>query len=80
MLRSTLATSASPVYSAAWSPDSTAALFCIGKDLNIVPLQSGLKKSSWQAHAATVLKTDWSLVNDLIISGAEDYRYKVSSC
>ena len=79
MLRSTIATSASPVYSAAWSPDSNAILYGSGKDLNIVPLQSGSKRQGWQAHDATILKVDWSPVKDLIISGAEDCRYKVSS-
>ena len=77
MLRSTLATSTNSVYSAAWGPDSNAVLYCSGKDLNVVPLHNS-KKLGWQAHDSLVLKTDWSSVNDLIISGAEDCRYKVS--
>ncbi|KAL3133954.1 Intraflagellar transport protein 80 [Trebouxia sp. C0010 RCD-2024] len=76
MLRSTIAASASPVYSAAWGPDSNAVLYCSGKDLNIIPLHNS-KKLGWQAHDSLILKTDWSSVNDLIISGAEDCRYKV---
>ena len=77
MLRSTIATSTSSVYSAAWGPDSNAVLYCSGKDLNVIPLHNS-KKLGWQAHDSLILKTDWSSVNDLIISGAEDCRYKVS--
>ena len=77
MLRSTIATSANSVYSAAWGPDSNAVLYCSGKDLHVVPLHNS-KKLGWQAHDSLILKTDWSCVNDLIISGAEDCRYKVS--
>jgi intraflagellar transport protein 80 len=78
MLRSTIATASYPVYSAAWGPDSYAAVYSCGKDLSIVPLQSGSKKLVWQAHDRAILKVDWSSVNDLIISGGEDCRYKVS--
>lgn len=78
MLRSTIATSTNSVYSAAWGPDSNAVLYCSGKDLNVVPLHNS-KKLGWQAHDSLVLKTDWSCVNDLIISGGEDCRYKVNA-
>ncbi|DBA75301.1 hypothetical protein WJX77_003211 [Trebouxia sp. C0004] len=77
MLRSTIATASYPVYSAAWGPDSYAVVYSCGKDLSIVPLQSGSKKLVWQAHDRAILKVDWSSVNDLIISGGEDCRYKV---
>ena len=80
MLRSTIATASYPVYSAAWGPDSYAVVYSCGKDLSIVPLQSGSKKLVWQAHDRAILKVDWSSVNDLIISGGEDCRYKVSLC
>lgn len=78
MLRSTLASTVNPVYAAAWGAESNAVLFCSGRDLNVVPLQSGTKKLAWQGHDATILRVDWSLVNDLIVSGGEDFRYKVS--
>ena len=80
MLRSTIAIASYPVYSAAWGPDSYAVVYSCGKDLSIVPLQSGSKKLVWQAHDRAILKVDWSSVNDLIISGGEDCRYKVSLC
>ena len=32
----------------------------------------------WKAHDGIILKVDWNSVNDLILSGAEDCRYKVS--
>ena len=78
VLRSTLATCSCPVYSAAWGPDSFAVLYSTGKELNIAPVQSGSQKLAWQAHDAVILKVDWSAVNDQIISGGEDCRYKVS--
>lgn len=31
----------------------------------------------WKAHDGIILKVDWNSVNDLILSGAEDCRYKV---
>ena len=80
MLRSTLVSTDNPIYAAAWSPDSNAVVFCSHKDLNVIPLQSGAKKLAWQAHDSTILKVDWSLVCDLIVSGGEDCRYKVSLC
>ena len=32
----------------------------------------------WKAHEGIVLKVDWNSVNNLIISGGEDCKYKVS--
>ncbi len=31
----------------------------------------------WKAHDGVILKVDWSAVNDLILSGGEDCKYKV---
>ena len=31
----------------------------------------------WKAHEGTVLKVDWNPVNNLIVSGGEDCKYKV---
>lgn len=78
MLRSTLASTENPVHAAAWGPESSAVVFCSGRDLNIMPLQSGAKKLAWQGHDGIILKVDWSSVTDLIVSGGEDCRYKVS--
>lgn len=33
----------------------------------------------WKAHDGIILKVDWNSVNDLILSGGEDCKYKVSS-
>ncbi len=33
--------------------------------------------SQWKAHEGVILKADWNPVNNLILSGAEDCRYKV---
>lgn len=32
----------------------------------------------WKAHDGVILKVDWSAVNDLILSGGEDCKYKVN--
>lgn len=31
----------------------------------------------WKAHDGFVMKIDWNPVNDLILSGGEDCKYKV---
>ncbi|XP_043926400.1 intraflagellar transport protein 80 homolog isoform X2 [Protopterus annectens] len=77
MLRSTLAQHGTPVYSVAWSPDSDKILYTSGKQLIIKPLQPSAKALQWKAHDGIILKVDWSLVSDLILSGAEDCKYKV---
>ncbi|XP_028818647.1 intraflagellar transport protein 80 homolog isoform X2 [Denticeps clupeoides] len=77
MLRSTLAQQGSPVYSVAWAPDSDRVLYTSGKQLIIKPLQPSSKVLQWKAHDGVILKVDWNSVNDLILSGAEDCRFKV---
>ncbi|XP_050164349.1 intraflagellar transport protein 80 homolog isoform X1 [Myiozetetes cayanensis] len=77
MLRSTLAQQGSPVYSVAWGPDSEKVLYTSGKQLIIKPLQPNAKVLQWKAHDGLILKTDWNSVNDLILSGGEDCKYKV---
>ncbi|KAL2095935.1 hypothetical protein ACEWY4_008083 [Coilia grayii] len=77
MLRSTLAQQGSPVYSVAWAPDSDRILYTSGKQLIIKPLQPSSKVLQWKAHDGIILRVDWNSVNDLILSGAEDCRYKV---
>lgn len=66
-----------PVYSACWSPDMDHVLYSSGKSLVIKPLQPGSKPSQWKAHDGLILCTDWSMANNLIISGGEDRKYKV---
>lgn len=33
----------------------------------------------WKGHDGIVLKVDWNPINNLIISGGEDCKYKVCS-
>eukprot|EP00064_Thunnus_orientalis_P004028 superscaffoldBa00000353_g4039 len=77
MLRSTLASQGSPVYSVAWGPDSDRILYTSGRQLVIKPLQPSAKVIQWKAHDGVILKVDWNSVNDLILSGGEDCKYKV---
>uniref|UniRef100_A0AAQ5Y8Z3 Intraflagellar transport 80 homolog (Chlamydomonas) n=1 Tax=Amphiprion ocellaris TaxID=80972 RepID=A0AAQ5Y8Z3_AMPOC len=77
MLRSTLASQGSPVYSVAWGPDSDRILYTSGRQLIIKPLQPSAKVIQWKAHDGVVLKVDWNSVHDLILSGGEDCKYKV---
>ncbi|XP_033637607.1 intraflagellar transport protein 80 homolog [Asterias rubens] len=77
MLRSTLAQTGSPVYSIGWSPDSDQVLFTNGRQLIIKSLQANAKPVQWKAHEGVILKVDWNPVNNLILSGGEDCRYKV---
>lgn len=77
MLRSTLSSQGSPVYSVAWGPDSDRILYTSGKQLVIKPLQPSAKVIQWKAHDGIILKVDWNSVNDSIISGGEDCKYKV---
>ncbi|KAK2868759.1 hypothetical protein Q7C36_000630, partial [Tachysurus vachellii] len=77
MLRSTLAQQGCPVYSVAWGPDSDRILYTFGRQLVIKPLQPSSKSVQWKAHDGIILKVDWNSVNDLILSGGEDCKYKV---
>jgi len=43
----------------------------------IKPLQANAKPQMWKAHEGVILCVDWNHVNNLILSGAEDKRYKV---
>jgi len=77
MLRSTLVQLGNPIYSVAWSSNSNAILHTNGKQLTIKPLQPQAKPQQWKAHDGIVLKVDWNSLNNTIISGGEDCRYKV---
>ncbi|XP_074657644.1 intraflagellar transport protein 80 homolog [Tubulanus polymorphus] len=80
MLRSTLTQSSSPVYALAWGPDSDQVLYTNGRTLVIKPLQANAKPLTWKAHDGLILTLDWNPVNNLILSGAEDCKYKVWDC
>jgi len=60
-----------------WSADNQSILYCSGSYLTIKPLRVEAKQTKWKAHDSTVLKVDWNPVNNLIVSGAEDCKYKV---
>lgn len=77
MLRSTFASQGSPVYSVAWGPDSDRILYTSGRQLTIKPLQPCAKVIQWKGHDGIILRVDWNSVNDSIISGGEDCKYKV---
>ncbi|KAL8593908.1 hypothetical protein ACOMHN_048345 [Nucella lapillus] len=77
MLRSTLTQNSSPVYAVCWGPDCDQVLFTNGKQLVIKPLQANAKPSMWKAHDGVILTAEWNPVNNLIVSGGEDCKYKV---
>ncbi|XP_062901919.1 intraflagellar transport protein 80 homolog isoform X1 [Mobula hypostoma] len=77
MLRSTMIQQGTPVYSVAWGPNSDKILYTSGRQLIIKPLQPSAKVLQWKAHDGVILKVDWNTVNDLILSGGEDCKYKV---
>ncbi|GBG24836.1 Intraflagellar transport protein 80-like [Hondaea fermentalgiana] len=74
MLRNTVATTGFPVYGLCWGRQDEL-LFSAGKMLTIE--QRERKRMQWKAHDATVLAVDWNPVNNLIVSGGEDRRYRV---
>jgi WD40 repeat protein len=67
-----------PVYSVCWGPECDQVLFTNGKQLVIKPLQANAKPVMWKAHEGVILTADWNPVNNLIVSGAEDCKYKVT--
>ncbi|ESP00252.1 hypothetical protein LOTGIDRAFT_225973 [Lottia gigantea] len=77
MLRSTLTQNSLPVYSVSWGPDGEQVLFTNGKQLVIKPLQANAKPTMWKGHEGIILVVHWNPVNNLIISGGEDCKYKV---
>jgi intraflagellar transport protein 80 len=52
-------------------------LYCSGRHIVIKPLQASSKQVKWKAHEGTILGVDWNPINNYIISGGEDCRYKV---
>jgi len=41
------------------------------------PLPQAAKGETWKAHEGIVLAVDWNEVNEKIVSGSEDRKYKV---
>ncbi|KAJ1558254.1 Intraflagellar transport protein 80, partial [Nowakowskiella sp. JEL0078] len=77
MLRSSLVQLGYPIYDVSWAPDNDQILLTNGRNLIIKPLQPSNKTIQWKAHDSVILTVDWNLVNNLIISGGEDKRYKI---
>lgn len=77
MLRSTLTAVDSPIYSAAWAPDSQSICHSSGKLLFVRSLAANTKPIRWKAHEGLILKIAWCMTNGLIVSGGEDCRYRV---
>ncbi|MCQ2816755.1 MAG: hypothetical protein MJ252_05755 [archaeon] len=78
VLRSKLVETSTPVYAIAWSYDENYILYSSGKTLSIKPIfKGGNKTLEWKAHDEIVLCVDWNFSNKLIVSGAEDRKYKI---
>lgn len=76
-LRSTPIKTGHPIYHFATGPGGDQVCYVLEKKLCIESVGERKAKHSWVAHEATVLCVDWNLVSTLVVSGAEDCRYKV---
>merc|ERR1719284_1172366 len=77
MLRSTLTQMPHAIYSVVWSPDNEHLLFATNRKILLKSIQAGSKSIEWKAHEGIVTIVDWSFVNNTILSGGEDCRYKI---
>ncbi|OAF66182.1 Intraflagellar transport protein 80 [Intoshia linei] len=77
MLRCSLVKSNHPIHDLAWSPDSSKIVYCSNCNITIKPFKTNQKIISWRAHDGLVTKVGWNSVNNLIISGGEDCKYKL---
>ncbi|VDL94630.1 unnamed protein product [Schistocephalus solidus] len=64
------------VYSLAWGPKSANIVYTNGKNLVIQSIRANVLPISWNAHDGIILKVGWNPVNNLILSGGEDCKYK----
>lgn len=77
MLRSAITQMAHAVYTVVWSPDCEHLLFSCDRKIHLKSIQAGQKQVEWKAHDGLVLQLDWSFVNNTILSGGEDCKYKI---
>mmetsp|Transcript_12370 Transcript_12370/g.35119 ORF Transcript_12370/g.35119 Transcript_12370/m.35119 type:complete len:759 (+) Transcript_12370:80-2356(+) len=77
MLRSTLTQMPHAIYAVVWSPDCEHLLFACRDKIHLKSIQAGQKQVEWKAHDGIVLMVDWSFVNNTVLSGGEDCRYKI---
>ena len=75
--RSNIASTGVAVYDACWGPDDDQVLYTNNNMLMIKTVQASRKNLQWKAHDGVVLKVDWNVANNLIVSGGEDCTYKV---
>lgn len=81
--RATIASAGKCIYTLVWGAESTdmggeCVLFTTDHDVIIKPLGAGVKRQTqWKAHNRVILCADWSRMNNLIVTGAEDGLYKV---
>ena len=71
------ACAATPAFGVVWGPDNDQLLFASGREITIKSMQADRKGVTWKAHDSVVMSVDWNVVNNLILSGGEDCKYKV---
>jgi len=76
-LRSTLTQMPQAIYCLAWSPGCEHLLYSCGPKMHLKPIQAGQKQIEWKAHDGIVTQVDWSFVNNTVLSGGEDCKYKI---
>ena len=76
-LRSKLVTEPTAIHSLSWSPDQSSLLYCCGRYVTIKPIISGAKPISWLASDNLITCSDWNPINNFIITGAEDCKFKI---
>ena len=77
MLRSTLATAETPVYTAAWGPDRDTLLWACENKVTLSSASGDKRPMAWKAGDGTVLAAAWCAVTDRIITAGEDRKYRV---
>ncbi|KAH8054388.1 hypothetical protein JL721_10512 [Aureococcus anophagefferens] len=76
-LRSTLVKKDHPIYSFATGPGGDQVAFVCERKIHVEPVGERKNSTSWVAHDQVVLALDWNHVTGLLVSGAEDCKYKV---
>ncbi|CAK5051700.1 unnamed protein product [Meloidogyne enterolobii] len=77
MLRSVLAQIGKPIYSLDWNGDCSKLVYCAGDECFIKQLNVQSSPIKWRAHTGLVTCLGWSAVNDQILTGGEDCRYRL---
>ncbi|CAI4226047.1 unnamed protein product [Auanema sp. JU1783] len=77
MLRSVIAQFSSPVHCISWDNSSTRILYCNNDSCFIKSLKQQTNALKWKAHDGIVMCCDWSPQADVIVTGAEDLKFKV---